>query len=236
MTRQSEVATTMREAPSTETSGEGHREYQNFLFKTKLCNFYPQGRCTRGAQCRFAHGDDELWASPDFSRIEMCRFATRPGGCRTEDCRFAHSTSELRPREKAMVRVPLHAQQAQKDRGPTAINLASALTSDNVSGSGSASGSGLISASFAASSPNSPLTCSPPPPPPPPAVNRFQLRPESPRDEDLASRVAARSWARMVDARDLGVQYQGLDPTTTLAEIVAEVDLLNSAMPEFYED
>merc|ERR1719401_3056348 len=32
-------------------------------FKVKICTFWEQGKCTRGADCTFAHGSEDLGAS-----------------------------------------------------------------------------------------------------------------------------------------------------------------------------
>lgn len=94
------------------------------LYKTKLCKFYIQGLCTKGARCSFAHGTEDLdktawrprlsnkawsekWQSqpirsvkqlrsgPTDLKTEMCHFHAR-GLCPFSDaCCFAHSTEEL---------------------------------------------------------------------------------------------------------------------------------------------
>jgi len=64
---------------------------------TRLCNFYLQGRCTRGAECAFAHGDEQLRGKPDFYKTRFCEQFSSKGFCKDqESCCFAHSAEELR--------------------------------------------------------------------------------------------------------------------------------------------
>lgn len=39
--------------------------------KTKMCKFHLLGVCTRGAQCSWAHSQDELKNLPDFYRTKL---------------------------------------------------------------------------------------------------------------------------------------------------------------------
>jgi len=66
------------------------------LFKTKLCKFSPFGLCCRGASCHFAHGEEELRSSPDFSRTSICPNLLEIGVCAKPGCPYAHSREELR--------------------------------------------------------------------------------------------------------------------------------------------
>lgn len=65
------------------------------LWKTRLCKFAPYGVCQRGDGCMFAHGREELRASPDFTRTSMCPDLLR-GACTNPKCRYAHASHELR--------------------------------------------------------------------------------------------------------------------------------------------
>lgn len=66
--------------------------------KTKLCKWFQKNRgCARGAECSFAHGLDELQASPDLYKTQLCRTFLRTRACKDGDsCNFAHSRKELR--------------------------------------------------------------------------------------------------------------------------------------------
>lgn len=61
--------------------------------KTKVCKFYSQGNCNRGARCTFAHGCDNLQPLPDLSYTKLC---PQMEGCSDPACRFAHCVRELR--------------------------------------------------------------------------------------------------------------------------------------------
>ncbi|CAK0851625.1 unnamed protein product [Prorocentrum cordatum] len=65
------------------------------MTKTKMCDFHAQGKCTRGAQCSFAHSQEELQAMPDLRKTRICRAFTQ-GKCNDANCKFAHGTEELR--------------------------------------------------------------------------------------------------------------------------------------------
>lgn len=71
----------------------------NSLFlKTKLCQFFAVGACSRGTACKFAHGQDNLSAPPDFTKTQLCPSVMLYGFCGAEACTFAHSRADLRPR------------------------------------------------------------------------------------------------------------------------------------------
>lgn len=71
----------------------------SLFLKTKLCKYHLVGMCTRGNACKFAHGEEDLAAAPDFSKTEMCAGFLHKGACAHGGaCKFAHSKEELRPR------------------------------------------------------------------------------------------------------------------------------------------
>lgn len=72
--------------------------------KTKLCLFYSQGFCSRGAGCNFAHGEAELKDAPDLTRTKMCPKLVKFGECKRVACKHAHSDHELRPMNEALPR------------------------------------------------------------------------------------------------------------------------------------
>jgi hypothetical protein len=80
-------------------AGRGVR-YEGQFFKTKLCMFYEKGMCTRGKDCKYAHGDKELHDIPDLTNTSLCRRLAIEGRCDQEDCLFAHSLEELRATNK----------------------------------------------------------------------------------------------------------------------------------------
>lgn len=63
--------------------------------KTKLCTFFRESRCDKGADCKFAHGEAEVL---DLTKTSMC-LAWLEGHCLDDvsSCRYAHGESDLRP-------------------------------------------------------------------------------------------------------------------------------------------
>lgn len=47
--------------------------------ETKMCKFYPQGKCTNGVQCPWAHDAAELNAAPNLRRTSLCNELTNEG-------------------------------------------------------------------------------------------------------------------------------------------------------------
>lgn len=66
------------------------------FFKTKLCPWYPEGRCRMGSRCNWAHELKELRPSVDLTRTKLCDELLKHGVCRKPWCRFAHSRNDLR--------------------------------------------------------------------------------------------------------------------------------------------
>jgi hypothetical protein len=73
---------------------ERRKNLQAFV-KTRMCRYYPEGKCSLGQECKFAHEDTEIRAVPDFRKTRMCE-AFKSGGCSLGDCPFAHDRSELK--------------------------------------------------------------------------------------------------------------------------------------------
>lgn len=73
-------------------------------FKTILCRYHQEGRCSKGGACTYAHGERELRrVSPHFASREPANYKTvlceffQHGSCRYgPQCTFAHGTSDLR--------------------------------------------------------------------------------------------------------------------------------------------
>mmetsp|Transcript_134289 Transcript_134289/g.233387 ORF Transcript_134289/g.233387 Transcript_134289/m.233387 type:complete len:269 (+) Transcript_134289:36-842(+) len=67
------------------------------FFKTRMCSFYPRGKCSRGSYCSFAHEDRELQQAPDLYKTSPCLAYIRAGICRDgNSCQYAHTKDELR--------------------------------------------------------------------------------------------------------------------------------------------
>lgn len=89
----------LRAGPGSEWDHEATLAAASPLFiKTKLCKFFAAGVCSRGAGCRFAHGQGDLSELPDFRNTQFCPSVLLYGVCEAQNCTFAHSKGELRPR------------------------------------------------------------------------------------------------------------------------------------------
>lgn len=67
------------------------------LHKTKMCKFFPLGRCLRGRYCKFAHEESEVQPVPDLYRTKPCLALLRTGRCKEGvQCKYAHSLEEIR--------------------------------------------------------------------------------------------------------------------------------------------
>lgn len=64
--------------------------------KTKMCKFEALGICSKGSDCPFAHGDQELKPLPDLRRTKICKALIKLGACQDPTCTYAHSKEELR--------------------------------------------------------------------------------------------------------------------------------------------
>lgn len=63
--------------------------------KTKMCEYFIDGRCRYGASCAFAHEESEIRAVPDLRKTRLCH-AFSQGRCDSKDCNFAHGQEELK--------------------------------------------------------------------------------------------------------------------------------------------
>jgi hypothetical protein len=65
--------------------------------KTKMCNFFMQGCCSKGVNCNFAHDSHTLKARPNLFRTSLCMAFQRSGICKLGDeCKYAHGEEQLR--------------------------------------------------------------------------------------------------------------------------------------------
>jgi len=63
-----------------------------------MCSFYVRGMCTKGEDCNFAHGNQEMKPIPDLNCTRWCPVLLRQGYCSNRTtCTFAHRRQELRP-------------------------------------------------------------------------------------------------------------------------------------------
>jgi len=63
---------------------------------TRMCKFFPMGKCTKGVQCPFAHDVFQLREQPDLRCTKMCRTMLKTGQCKDETCPYAHRKQDLR--------------------------------------------------------------------------------------------------------------------------------------------
>jgi len=75
------------------SSPSGHR-----CFKTRMCSFFLDGKCSRGIKCSFAHAWDEVRQAPDLSKTKIC-ILWKKGMCHDINCSYAHGADQLRRTE-----------------------------------------------------------------------------------------------------------------------------------------
>lgn len=70
-------------------------------FKTQLCRYFSRGGCSRGEECMYAHGRQELRTTPDLAKTSLCKEWVLER-CRysPEECRYAHGSAYLTHRVK----------------------------------------------------------------------------------------------------------------------------------------
>jgi len=71
--------------------------YHNQFMKTQLCKYYAVGGCTKGEECNFAHGQEQLSGMPNLKKTALCEDFKR-GTCPhdKEHCQYAHGQDDLR--------------------------------------------------------------------------------------------------------------------------------------------
>lgn len=72
-------------------------QHNAFFKATQLCKFFVSGKCTRGTDCNFAHGQESLKQQPDLYKTQLCKSFDKSGECMMGDeCMYAHGRGELR--------------------------------------------------------------------------------------------------------------------------------------------
>eukprot|EP00929_Paragymnodinium_shiwhaense_P047453 TRINITY_DN24076_c0_g1_i1.p1 TRINITY_DN24076_c0_g1~~TRINITY_DN24076_c0_g1_i1.p1 ORF type:complete len:385 (+),score=69.69 TRINITY_DN24076_c0_g1_i1:88-1242(+) len=74
-----------------------HTPLQLQMKKTRICNFWQEGKCKRGDKCTFAHGDVDKAQAPDLRKTSLCqKYMRRQCHLSSEQCNFAHGEDEVR--------------------------------------------------------------------------------------------------------------------------------------------
>jgi len=63
---------------------------------TRMCKFFPMGKCTKGVQCPFAHDIFQLREQPNLRCTKLCKTMIKTGQCQDPTCTYAHNKQELR--------------------------------------------------------------------------------------------------------------------------------------------
>ena len=72
-------------------------EYARRFFKTRLCRFYSNSKCFKGAECSHAHSREELLERPNLRKTALCRNWSSSSSCdKGRKCPYAHGGCELR--------------------------------------------------------------------------------------------------------------------------------------------
>uniref|UniRef100_A0A0G4GWW5 C3H1-type domain-containing protein n=1 Tax=Chromera velia CCMP2878 TaxID=1169474 RepID=A0A0G4GWW5_9ALVE len=86
------------ESPQNEGQSNIFGNQDKKFFKTKMCKYFPVGKCTMGEECRFAHNERDLRQKPDMRYTAMCWEYEKHGQCfKGDSCGFAHYEHQLRP-------------------------------------------------------------------------------------------------------------------------------------------
>jgi hypothetical protein len=71
-------------------------DFGDIMKNTKLCFFWPLGKCKKMYDCPFAHNDSELRTKPKWEKTKLCYYSSSASGCKKGSlCSFAHSRYEL---------------------------------------------------------------------------------------------------------------------------------------------
>ena len=65
-------------------------------FKTKWCPFYFLGKCSKGKECKYAHGKEELVIIQNLKKTKLCTLYEHGVCPRNQACSYAHGKLELR--------------------------------------------------------------------------------------------------------------------------------------------
>lgn len=75
-------------------------DYARRFFKTRLCRFFSNSKCFKGAECSHAHSREELLERPNLRKTALCRNWSISSSCdKGKKCPYAHGLCELRALE-----------------------------------------------------------------------------------------------------------------------------------------
>jgi len=155
--------------------------------KTQICRFFPQ--CRNGASCSFAHSEEELRPTPNFTKTRMCA-GWADGRCALDpsQCKFAHGPDELRSNASPVAEMGAWSTTASPI-DPSKCTFArrpEQLRSEDFTSPVAAMGAWSTTAS-----------------PTDPSTGKFARRPEQLRSEDFTSPMAAMgAWSTTASPTD----------------------------------
>ncbi|KAL7067116.1 zinc finger, CCCH type domain-containing protein [Cryptosporidium serpentis] len=77
------------------------------LYKTKMCPFLPEGKCSKGDFCSFAHSQEQLRPLPNLKFTKLCELVSSGKKCTDVNCVYAHNREDLRITNEQLYKVRL---------------------------------------------------------------------------------------------------------------------------------
>ncbi|OII77285.1 zinc CCCH type domain-containing protein [Cryptosporidium andersoni] len=77
------------------------------LYKTKMCPFLPEGKCSKGDFCSFAHSQEQLRPLPNLKFTKLCEPISLGKKCTDINCAYAHNREDLRITNEQLYKVRL---------------------------------------------------------------------------------------------------------------------------------
>ncbi|EEA05313.1 zinc finger, CCCH type domain-containing protein [Cryptosporidium muris RN66] len=77
------------------------------LYKTKMCLFLLEGKCSKGNFCSFAHSQEQLRPLPNLKFTKLCELISLGQKCTDINCAYAHNREDLRITNEQLYKVRL---------------------------------------------------------------------------------------------------------------------------------
>eukprot|EP00928_Gymnodinium_smaydae_P076534 TRINITY_DN5955_c0_g1_i1.p1 TRINITY_DN5955_c0_g1~~TRINITY_DN5955_c0_g1_i1.p1 ORF type:complete len:209 (-),score=32.04 TRINITY_DN5955_c0_g1_i1:343-885(-) len=77
------------------------KQVSEIFLKTRACRYFGLGKCSRGAECTFAH-EGELRPRLNLARTKMCPALLEKGACNNVLCDYAHRYEDRKKRRKRL--------------------------------------------------------------------------------------------------------------------------------------